>query len=59
MLFIFTLSFRSTASPMHEEHKNEHSTVIEEQIHFFGNLAKKSWDEKGELKALHTLNKLR
>ncbi|XP_046399543.1 ubiquinone biosynthesis O-methyltransferase, mitochondrial isoform X2 [Ischnura elegans] len=34
-------------------------TVDEDEIRNFGNLADKWWDEDGEFKALHSLNKLR
>ncbi|XP_023727112.1 ubiquinone biosynthesis O-methyltransferase, mitochondrial [Cryptotermes secundus] len=51
--------FRSTACLKQKVQQHEQSTVDERDVAHFSKLSSGWWDEQGEMKALHALNKLR
>jgi len=55
----YTALGRSTTSLKQEGHQHEKSTVDERNIRHFNELAGRWWDERGEVKILHALKKLR
>ncbi|PSN52015.1 Ubiquinone biosynthesis O-methyltransferase [Blattella germanica] len=48
-----------TTSVKHDQRKNDNFTVHKEDIEFYNRRAHQWWDERGEMKGLHALNKLR
>lgn len=58
-IFLRLGRFRSSTCLKQERHQHGRSTVDVHDIRRFNELASRWWDERGEMKALHALNKLR
>ncbi|XP_069690784.1 ubiquinone biosynthesis O-methyltransferase, mitochondrial-like [Periplaneta americana] len=52
-------SFRYVTTINQEGFKNEHSTIDGDDIKLYNELADKWWEDRGDMKGLHALNKLR